>query len=236
MCLAQRARSTTKQFRSLHYLVEKLVRVGHLRQYIHSEGKSEETSQSLATTTPITSATPRVVINCIHGGPVDEEYNFKQKRQRIILIQCIMGCTWMHDMKAIPSTYHQMYPTEKDPPVTDPLQTIQISGENDHFTYASSLLESNEVWGLERVLQRNKDVFKWAHSNMPEIHLSIASHWLNVLSSSRLVRQKVQRFHPNRQKIIQTEIDKLLAVGFIREVEYPDWLANMIVVPKKRGK
>ena len=108
MCLAQRARSTTKQFRSLHYLVEKLVRVGHMRQYIHSEEKSEETSQSLATTTPITSATPRVVINCIHGGPVDEEYNFKRKRQRIILIQCIMGCTWMHDMKAIPSTYHQM--------------------------------------------------------------------------------------------------------------------------------
>ena len=120
--------------------------------------------------------------------------------------------------------------------MTDPLQTIQISGENDHFTYASSFLESNEVWGLERVLQRNKDVFKWAHSNMPEIHLSIASHWLNVLSSSRLVCQKVQCFHPNRQKIIQTEIDKLLAVGFIREVEYPDWLANMVVIPKKRGK
>ena len=57
---------------------------------------------------PTTSATPRVVINYIHGGPVDEEYNFKRKRQRIILIQCIMGCTWMHDMKAIPSTYHQM--------------------------------------------------------------------------------------------------------------------------------
>ncbi|KAL6323348.1 hypothetical protein AAG906_029355 [Vitis piasezkii] len=129
-----------------------------------------------------------------------------------------------------------VYPTEKDPPVADPLQTIQISGENDHFTYASSLLELNEVWGLERVLQRNKDVFKWAHSNMPGIHLSIASHWLNVLSSSRLVHQKVQRFHPNRQKIIQIEIDKLLAVGFIREVEYPDWLANMVVVPKKRGK
>ena len=120
--------------------------------------------------------------------------------------------------------------------MADPLQTIQISGENDHFTYASSFLESNEVWGLERVLQRNKYVFKWAHSNMPRIHLSIASHWLNVLSSSRLVRQKVQRFHPNRQKIIQTEIDKLLAVGFIREVEYPDWLANMVVIPKKRGK
>ena len=37
----------------------------------------------------------------------------------------------------------------------------------------------------------------------------------------------------DRQKIIQAEINKLLAVGFIREVEYPEWLANMVVVPKK---
>lgn len=33
-----------------------------------------------------------------------------------------------------------------------------------------------------------------------------------------------------------SEIDKLLIAGFIREVEYPDWLANVIVVPKKGGK
>ena len=31
-------------------------------------------------------------------------------------------------------------------------------------------------------------------------------------------------------------MDKLLEVGFIREVEYPDWLANVVVVPKKEGK
>ncbi|RVW59051.1 hypothetical protein CK203_106727 [Vitis vinifera] len=31
----------------------------------------------------------------------------------------------------------------------------------------------------------------------------------------------VRRFHPDRQKIIRDEIDKLLEAGFIREVEYP---------------
>ena len=28
----------------------------------------------------------------------------------------------------------------------------------------------------------------------------------------------------------------MLEAGFIREVEYPDWLANVVVVPKKEGK
>ena len=32
------------------------------------------------------------------------------------------------------------------------------------------------------------------------------------------------------------EIEKQLATGFIKEVKYPDWLANMMVIPKKDGK
>ena len=71
---------------------------------------------------------------------------------------------------------------------------------------------------------------------MTGIHPLVASHRLNILLSSRPVRQKVRRFHPDRQKIIRDEVDKLLEAGFIREMEYPDWLANVVVVPKKKGK
>ena len=53
---------------------------------------------------------------------------------------------------------------------------------------------------------------------MKGIHPSIVSHKLNVLPTARPVRQRVRRFHPNRQKIIREEIDKLLETGFIREV------------------
>nr|CAN66354.1 hypothetical protein VITISV_004958 [Vitis vinifera] len=71
---------------------------------------------------------------------------------------------------------------------------------------------------------------------MKGIHPSIASHRLNVFSTARPVRQRIRRFHPDRQRIIRNEIDKLLEAGFIREVSYPDWLANVVVVPKKEGK
>lgn len=68
---------------------------------------------------------------------------------------------------------------------------------------------------------------------MSRIHSSIASHRLNAIPSSRPIQQKVRRFHPDKQKIIKDEVDKLLATGFIREVYYPDWLVNVVVVPKK---
>ena len=31
-------------------------------------------------------------------------------------------------------------------------------------------------------------------------------------------------------------MDNLLKAGLIREVKYPEWLANVVVVPKKGGK
>ena len=68
---------TTKQCRSLHYLVEKLIKAGHLKQYVFSEGKSGETSRGPTTVAPTTSGSPRAVIKYIHGGPLDEEYNSK---------------------------------------------------------------------------------------------------------------------------------------------------------------
>ena len=39
-----------------------------------------------------------------------------------------------------------------------------------------------------------------------------------------------------RKNAAQGEVQKLLDAGVIREVQYPEWLANIIMVPKKNGK
>jgi len=49
----------------------------------------------------------------------------------------------------------------------------------------------------------------------------------------RLVKQKVRRQSSKKQSFIVQETCKLEAAGVIREVRYPDWLANPVVVPKK---
>ena len=125
---------------------------------------------------------------------------------------------------------------DKDPPAADPLQAIQISEESTHLTHISSLLTPEETRNIQDALRQNHDVFAWAHSDMKGIHPFIVSHRLNVLPIAKPVWQRVRRFHPDRQKVIKDEVDKLLEVGFIREVEYPNWLANVVVVPKKEGK
>ena len=77
---------TTKQCRSLHYLVERLIRTRHPKQYIRLTREQRETTRDLITQVPKTSIAPRAVINYIHGGPVDKKYNSKEKRQRLLRV------------------------------------------------------------------------------------------------------------------------------------------------------
>ena len=44
------------------------------------------------------------------------------------------------------------------------------------------------------------------------------------------VLQKMRVFAPERNRAIIDEVDKFLVANFIREVYYPDWLANVIMV------
>ena len=82
----------------------------------------------------------------------------------------------------------------------------------------------------------NQDVFAWSHKDMPVIDPSVIVHRLNVNLTSSPIRQKKQVFAQERDKAIAEEVRKLLEVGLIREVYYPDWLANVIMVKKANGK
>ena len=117
----------------------------------------------------------------------------------------------------------------------DPLKKVTLDGPKK-FTYISSLLSNEEREQLRLVLLNNIDVFAWSHSDMVGINPTVASHKLNIIPTARPIRQKVRCFNPDRHQIIQTEVDNLPRAGFIKEVKYPEWLANVVVVPKKGGK
>ena len=71
---------------------------------------------------------------------------------------------------------------------------------------------------------------------MSGINPSILVHKLNVSPSFFPIRQKKRVFAQERDKAITEEVRKLLEADFIREVYYPDWLANVVMVKKVNGK
>ena len=71
---------------------------------------------------------------------------------------------------------------------------------------------------------------------MGGIDPAIITHRLNINPSFKPVKQKIRSFAPERQKAINEEVDKLLQAGVIREVGYPEWLANVLLVKKENDK
>jgi hypothetical protein len=68
---------------------------------------------------------------------------------------------------------------------------------------------------------------------MPGVPRNLIEHSLNVDPKATLKRQHLRRFADDRWDAIKKELAKLLAAGFIREVFYPEWLANPVLVRKK---
>ena len=50
------------------------------------------------------------------------------------------------------------------------------------------------------------------------------------------VRQKLRRTRPDMALKIKGEVHKQIDAGFLVIVEYPEWVANIVPVPKKDGK
>ena len=85
-------------------------------------------------------------------------------------------------------------------------------------------------------LRANADVFAWSAADVPGIDPEVISHALNVDPTHRPVKQKKRHCAPDRIRVVDQEVDKLLEAGFIREVSYPEWLANVVLVRKASGK
>ena len=79
-------------------------------------------------------------------------------------------------------------------------------------------------------------MFVWNHEDTPGIDPSVIVHRLNVNLASSPIRQKKRVFAQELNKAIIEEVRKLLEADFIREVYYPNWLANVVMVKKANGK
>ena len=67
---------------------------------------------------------------------------------------------------------------------------------------------------------------------MPGVPREKIEHSLNVSPTAKPIKQKLRRFTPDKEAI-RVEIKWLLAVGFIKEVYHPEWLANPVLVQKR---
>ena len=84
-------------------------------------------------------------------------------------------------------------------------------------------------------LRENTDVFAWNAYEAPRVDPSFICHHMNVNSSVTPKKQPPQRSSNEHSDAIKDDVTKLKQAGAIKEVFYPEWLANTVVVKKKMG-
>jgi len=97
-------------------------------------------------------------------------------------------------------------------------------------------LDSETQDQIPKVISRHLDAFAWAASDIPGIDPDFLCHRLAMDPQVRPIRQRRRKFNEEKRQAIKEETQKLLAVGHIREIQYPEWLANVVLVKKSSGK
>ncbi|XP_073033812.1 uncharacterized protein [Primulina eburnea] len=116
----------------------------------------------------------------------------------------ILGRPAMNEMRAVASTYHQKIKF----PVRGQVGEVKGVQPSSRKCYGKT------IWELAGISPQ------------------VAEHKLNILSGSRPVKQKKRHFGLEKDKVIEEQVGELLRAGHIREVQFPTWLSNVVLVSK----
>ena len=79
-------------------------------------------------------------------------------------------------------------------------------------------------------------MFAWDPYEAPGVDPDFICHHLNVNPTITPKRQAPQRPSKEHTDAVREEVARLKKAGAIKEVFYPEWLADTVVVKKKSGK
>ena len=87
-----------------------------------------------------------------------------------------------------------------------------------------------------KFLEDNIDVFAWSTYDIPGIDPDFICRRLNVNPEVIPRKQPPRCSSKEYAEAVRVEVNKLKQAKAIKEIFYPEWLANTVVVKKKNGK
>ncbi|KAL0304719.1 UNVERIFIED_CONTAM: Polyprotein P3 [Sesamum angustifolium] len=121
-------------------------------------------------------------------------------------------------------------------PVEELLNIKPIRGDLEKITPMGSQIDDATRKEIIQCLQHNIDTFAWILQDLEGIDPIVITHHLNIDLNMKPINKKKRHFRPEKDKIIQANVDKLMAAGHIEEIQFPEWLSTVILVPKLGGR
>jgi hypothetical protein len=142
----------------------------------------------------------------------------------------------IHNIDGAESCQQYKHKREKAASVDQPKPMLLCEDIADQRVLLGSQLSDEQEKTLLRFLFNNKDVFAWTTNDLCGVNRDVIEHTLNVDPSFRPRKQRLRKMSDDKSEGARNKVKRLLSVGVIREVTYPEWLANTVMVKKANGK
>ena len=116
------------------------------------------------------------------------------------------------------------------------LEKVPVRSDPERFFQIGSELPPQEKSTQIDFLRQNADLFTWDPYEAPGVDSDLICHHLNVNPAITPKKQPPRRPSKEHADVVREEVAKLKKAGAIKEVFYPEWLANTVVIKKKSGK
>ena len=113
------------------------------------------------------------------------------------------------------------------------LVRVRILPDDDrNFLIGASLADEERVEMLLFLVQ-NIDEFAWNLYEVPRVDLKFMVQRLNVDPLYPPKKRKPKKLAKEHVEVVKQEVKKLKEVGAIKEIFFPEWLMNTVVVKKR---
>ncbi|CAA0825649.1 Uncharacterized mitochondrial protein AtMg00860, partial [Striga hermonthica] len=116
------------------------------------------------------------------------------------------------------------------------LMEIQIGEREDQTTKVGKELEDELRGQLVELLREFRDIFAFSPEELTGIDPEVMEHKLNVDPLKKPVKQRLRHHGAEIDKAIEVEVDKLLKAKHIKEIQFPEWISNTVMVRKALSK
>ncbi|KAL8101580.1 hypothetical protein AgCh_033468 [Apium graveolens] len=218
----------TDEFTSLKYFLERFVKRGLLNDYLPPQDRQNPQHPE----GPVKNAPPRHVIDMI-VGPLTVTLDMANQDVRKFLIDSgsSIDVIFKYALRrmSLSSPFEEMK-----------FEDVQglVYGFGNHVVPVQVAIDIPTTFGTspQELLREFPDIFAWKPVDMHGLDESVAIHRLHVDPNKAVVKKKIKKFAPERQQAIDEEINKLFKANFIFEIQFPEWISNVVLVKKANGK
>jgi hypothetical protein len=169
-----------------------------------------------------------------------------QKEARSIERGFALGHKNVHYLREDVDKYEQSQPSPKQEISAEFKKAIEAEGDlrrvaldrrvPDTTVCIGTEMSPEEQVELLQFFNKNNDVFAWSTSDLVGVSREVIEHKLQVNPHVKPKKQKLHKMSEEKVEAAKADMQWLLDAGFIREVKYMQWLANVMMVCKKNRK